>query len=141
MGDNSHQHIVQCTLPINLYNEKFFICFWFWLVVLAGVNFFGLIRWLIYSLPCYRRNFFKKFLKNEIDELSDVDKICLERFVFEICNLDGFLLFGLLSSNTNFNTIREIIGQLLLRYRYKPICISSSLNRNENLRKSKSEDV
>lgn len=45
-----HYYVVQCTLTINLFNEKIFLVIWFWYVVVALVTFVSILSWLFRSL-------------------------------------------------------------------------------------------
>ena len=47
---NVHRHTVQCTLPLNLYNEMMFIFLWFWFLVVAGVTALSLACWSFYAV-------------------------------------------------------------------------------------------
>jgi len=42
---NVHRYTVQCTLPINLYNEKIFLFLWFWLIFVCLVNIVEFFSW------------------------------------------------------------------------------------------------
>lgn len=41
-----HSYVVQCTLTINIFNEKIFLFLWFWFVFLATVCCFNFLKWL-----------------------------------------------------------------------------------------------
>ena len=47
---NIHRYTVQCSLPLNLFNEKIFIFIWFWFIFVALATFGSLIMWLIDSM-------------------------------------------------------------------------------------------
>ena len=47
---NVHRHTVQCTLPLNLYNEMMFIFLWFWFLAVAGVTAISLASWAFYAI-------------------------------------------------------------------------------------------
>ncbi|RMZ93060.1 innexin unc-9-like, partial [Brachionus plicatilis] len=117
LADNIHQHSVQCALPINLFNEKFFICLWFWLIFLAIVTIFNFFSWLKIVFTSYRKNTITKYLKS-LKKLgsSDKDKEILDTFVTDYCHLDGAFIFNLLRRNSNYITTSEIISALYERY-------------------------
>jgi len=50
VGRNVHKHMVQCTLPLNLYNEMMFIFLWFWFLAVAATTAFSLICWAFYAV-------------------------------------------------------------------------------------------
>ena len=41
---NVHRYTIQCTLPINMYNEKIYMFLWFWFVFIAFVSTLDLLR-------------------------------------------------------------------------------------------------
>jgi len=45
-----HNYVVQCTLTINLFNEKIFLFVWFWFVGLALVSIINFFQWLFRAL-------------------------------------------------------------------------------------------
>jgi len=47
---NVHRHTVQCTLPLNLYNEMMFIFLWFWFLAVAAVTVLSLAWWVFYAI-------------------------------------------------------------------------------------------
>lgn len=117
MGDNIHQHSVQCALPINLFNEKFFICLWFWLIALAVMTVWNFFRWLFIISQRKRRNVIVKYLQTQQKYGGgEKDRLILDSFVSEYCHLDGAFIIALIRRNVNFVTTSEIICQLWSKY-------------------------
>jgi hypothetical protein len=57
---------IQCTLPINLFNEKIFIFIWFWLVFVAVITFYSLFFWILSLTNSSRREFIKRYFNYKI---------------------------------------------------------------------------
>lgn len=118
LGDNIHDYVVQCALPINLFNEKIFIFIWFWLIYVALASMYGLLVWLWYSLPLNRVNFLKKYLKL-------MDRINREKFDKKLFNLfedkylrqDGVLVLRLIGKNSNQVIMGEVMSVLWDNFR------------------------
>ena len=117
LGDNIHQHSVQCALPINLLNEKFFIVLWFWLLFLTCVTIFNFITWIKTMFPQYRRTSIGKYLRSQV-KLGDSEKevAAFNKFVLEYCHLDGAFIFQILRRNSNFIAASDIISSLWFRF-------------------------
>lgn len=113
LGDNIHQHSVQCALPINLFNEKFFICLWFWMIFLSCITIFNFFSWFKLILTPYRKKSIAKYLKshNKLGN-TEKDKELFNTFVKEYCHLDGAFIFSILRRNSNYITTSEIICTL-----------------------------
>lgn len=74
MADNVHTYTVQCSLPINLFNEKIFLIVWFWLYFTALSTLFGFLYWLISF-------FYPKFYRsNIIRYLSSMKRVNIHHF-------------------------------------------------------------
>ncbi|CAF2410564.1 unnamed protein product [Rotaria sp. Silwood2] len=74
LADNIHTYTVQCSLPINLFNEKIFLIIWFWLYFTTLFTLFGFIYWIISF-------FYPKFYKsNLIRYLSSMKRINIHHF-------------------------------------------------------------
>jgi hypothetical protein len=113
MADNIHQHSVQCALPINLLNEKFFILLWFWLIIIAVLTVYNFLRWAFLLLPAKRESFFEKYLKVAgIYGQSKENRYDFTPFVSEYCHLDGAFVLTLIRRNTNFITLSKIVESL-----------------------------
>lgn len=59
LADNIHTYTVQCSLPINLFNEKIFLIIWFWLYFTTICTLCGFIYWISSFL-------YPKFYKSHI---------------------------------------------------------------------------
>ncbi|CAF0884468.1 unnamed protein product [Rotaria sp. Silwood1] len=74
LADNVHTYTVQCSLPINLFNEKIFLIIWFWLYFTTLFTLFGFIYWVI---SFFYPNFYKS---NLIRYLSSMKHINIHHF-------------------------------------------------------------
>ncbi|CAF0966832.1 unnamed protein product [Brachionus calyciflorus] len=111
LGDNIHDYVVQCALPINLFNEKIFIFIWFWLVYVAFASIYGLLLWLWYLLPWNRVNFLKKYLKTMDRKTKEkFDKKMFRTFDRYYLKQDGVLVLRLIGKNSN----QVFMGELML---------------------------
>lgn len=113
LGDNIHDYVVQCALPINLFNEKIFIFIWFWLIYVASASIYGFLLWIWYSLPWNRISFLKKYLKL-MDRLSreKFDKKMFRTFGEHYLRQDGVLVLRLIGKNSNQVIMGEIMSAL-----------------------------
>jgi hypothetical protein len=57
-----HEHTVQCILTMNVLLEKFYVCIWFWLVMLSIVTLWNLISWIYEIIFSTRAQFLYKYL-------------------------------------------------------------------------------
>ena len=111
MADNIHKYSVQCALPINLFNEKFFICLWFWLIALAFITIWNFLKWTLMIFPIKRKSFIEHYLKAKLKiGGNEKDGLILDAFVTEYCHLDGSFIFALIRENTNFIITTEIMS-------------------------------
>jgi len=117
LGDNIHQHSVQCALPINLFNEKFFILLWFWLIVLAILTLCNLLSWLKLLAPGYRKKLIAKYLKSH-KKLGSGDKESemFDTFVNNHLHLDGAFIIAIIRRNSNYLSTSEIVCALWSKF-------------------------
>ncbi|KAL7672261.1 hypothetical protein ACOME3_007152 [Neoechinorhynchus agilis] len=113
MGDNMHQHTVQCVLPINLFNEKIFIIIWFWYAFILIASCFGFFKFIWLLLPWNRYKYMSRLLsvirKNKFD-LAHTKH--LQTFTDSYLGKEGFLLIRLVTINTNDLTGGEVASVL-----------------------------
>ena len=55
LGENIHQYVVQCVLPINLFNEKIYLFLWWWNCMVAVMSLIGLLVYLPIFIPMANR--------------------------------------------------------------------------------------
>jgi hypothetical protein len=74
LADNIHTYTVQCSLPINLFNEKIFLIIWFWLYLTTLCTLFGFLYWISSFL-------YPQFYKSHITRyLSSMKRINIHHF-------------------------------------------------------------
>ncbi len=74
LADNIHTYTVQCSLPINLFNEKIFLIIWFWLYFTTLCTLFGFFYWISSFI-------YPKFYKSHITRyLSSMKRINIHHF-------------------------------------------------------------
>lgn len=128
-GGNVHRHTVQCVLSINLFNEKIYLFFWFWLVFITFFTTLSILLWVWDFIGHTKIQFIKKHLKM-MPEYQDkrIDKKCLQSFTLKYLRSDGVFILRLLGKNVNEVILCEIISTLFSLYRskyYKPQATST----------------
>jgi hypothetical protein len=131
---NIHRYTVQCTLPINLYNEKIYMFLWFWMVFVACFTVYSFITWFIKALFFRDRvNFVRAYIQGPDDRVSkrhmvdtlDKDttdreiqafKEDIEEFVGQYLLQDGVFLLRLIEHNTNDITVQEIAEAIFKKW-------------------------
>ena len=117
LADNIHQHSVQCALPINLFNEKFFICLWFWLIFLAVATLVNFLYWFKVIFPSYRKKTIAKYLRSHKRlGTEEKDVKLFDSFIVDYCHLDGAFIIEIIRRNSNYITTSEIMCALWARY-------------------------
>ena len=65
LADNIHTYTVQCSLPINLFNEKIFLIIWFWLYFTTLCTLFGFLYWISSLLyPHFYKSHITRYLSS-----------------------------------------------------------------------------
>lgn len=93
---------VQCTLPVNLYNERIFAFYWFWLIFLSSATLYGIVIWLVHMSYRGRRSFLKRHLRiHSKINFERIDEDLFDKFTKKYLGGDGILLLSLIAKNTN----------------------------------------
>lgn len=131
---NIQRYTVQCVLPINLFNEKIFIFLWFWFVAVATITAANFLCW-VYRIffRMNRSKYIKKYLKmlNQINSKND-KKLC-QKFAEQYLRDDGIFVLRLVSKNSNDLLLTELIHQLWILYRDKPLIKKTIIEDDETL--------
>ncbi|XP_071149156.1 innexin unc-9-like, partial [Mytilus edulis] len=114
---------VQCSLPINLFNEKIFCINWMMLVSMVLINGTHFLYNLVaIFLPFRNRNYVRKFLDMEgirggrPEEIPEYEENLQQNFVFEYLRHDGVFLIWFVSNKTNQVIASEIVIKLWKNY-------------------------
>lgn len=87
---------------MNLYNERIFAFYWFWLIFLACATFYGIILWLGDMSYRGRRGFVKQHLRINLQlDLNKEDRGLFNLFHDKYLGGDGILFLRLIGKNTN----------------------------------------
>ena len=118
---NVQRYAVQCVLPINLLNEKIYIFLYFWMLLLAILTFFSLLRWTLFSSS--RRQRYHYIKKKIITGCAAFDKVgrrsqkdAIKDFVDNYLRQDGVFLLRLISDNVDNITTDDLILQVWRQY-------------------------
>lgn len=110
---NFHKYTVECTLPINLFNEKIFIFIWFWLVLITFLNVVSLIFWISSVFSLNRVSYVKKYLViSEKMRRNALNRRHMPCFAEHYLRQDGVFAIRMLSKNTNDVIVSEIVCKL-----------------------------
>lgn len=142
VADNIHRHTVQCTLPLNLYNEMMFIFIWFWFLAVAGVTAVSLACWAFYAISVpgrvvYVSNRLMMMLDRRADRggpdvegrygaaaadssgerpPSTASATDIERFVRKYLLCDGCFVLRLVASNSSDLIAAQLVAGLYEHY-------------------------
>jgi hypothetical protein len=112
---NVQRYTVQCVLPINLYAEKMYAFFWFWLVMVAVLSAFSLFTWAVRCIITQDRiRYIKGHLKgmDRVHKDSEKDSYLVGEFVDDFLGQDGVLLLRFIGHNTNHLTSTSVTAAL-----------------------------
>lgn len=105
-------YTVQCTLPVNVFNEKIFVIIWFWLSFLLTVNLLSMVYWLWIAFATNRRQYVKSRLKAMQMYTRYKDHTKLTYFTNRYLRQDGHLVLRLIGVNLGEVVLAELIGKL-----------------------------
>lgn len=86
-----------CVLPVNIFNEKFFLFLWFWYIILAVITGLGLIYRIVTLFVPKVRRFILYFQGGRI--LGDFERQL--SVVFNRCNIGDWFVLTLIGDNIN----------------------------------------
>lgn len=143
LGENNQRNTIQCTLPINLFNEKIFMFLWFWLVLVAALSVYSFCVWFCNFTSGSRMSFVKRYLRVN-DRLTfthnssshTIDTKLFEAFIFEYLKQDGVFLLRIVKKNTNDLVVGEIICALWDNFKRYPKFIQNgddSISKDDKL--------
>ncbi|ESN91841.1 hypothetical protein HELRODRAFT_182016 [Helobdella robusta] len=109
-------YIVQCTLTINLFNEKIFFFVWFWYVFVAGVTLINFFQWLFKALYWpgqiqYVRKHIRAF-----DTTQQREHGVLSKFTECYLRRDGMFIIRLIGINMGEVAAGEVLCGLWNNY-------------------------
>ena len=101
LGNQFQRFTLQCALPINLLNEKFFAFLWWWMLPVILVSAYSLLRWLNLSSPWSRANFVHSYLTVQWNGFKAIE-VAIEaddehQFLNEFLGHDGVFLMRFVS--------------------------------------------
>lgn len=103
---------VECTLPINLFNDKIFSIIIMLYQILAALTFFNIIRWLILNSTFKR----KEFVRNHLGSRYDTNLSKTEDYVLSRLHRDAVFILQLIELNVGGVVVSNILAQLYSNY-------------------------
>jgi hypothetical protein len=110
LGENNHRNTIQCTLPINLFNEKIFIFIWFWLFFVGLASMYSFFIWLFTFHSASRLRFIGRYINVNLKVLNE--KKMLNNFLYNYISADIVFLLRLVKKNTNEIVVSELVSAL-----------------------------
>ena len=87
---------------MNLYNERIFAFYWFWLVFLVVATCYGIAIWLARMSYRGRRGFLKMHLRTNLQtDIPQQQRRLFNTFTERYLGGDGILFLRLVAKNTN----------------------------------------
>lgn len=121
---NTHNHTVQCVLPINFFNEKIYLFLWFWMVLVAAATAISLVRWIwLLGFRYTRIRYVRKHLKvmGKLNKDSDRDRKLSRKFAQMYLRQDGVFVLKLVAKNSTDLVVADIVSALWDNYKNKPM--------------------
>ncbi|XP_067945999.1 innexin unc-9-like [Watersipora subatra] len=130
-GGNTHRHTVQCVLPINLFNEKIYLFFWFWLVFVMSFTVISIFVWMWDIVGHTRVQFIKKYIKMMPDFKYEkkTDRKYIRAFAESYLKQDGVFILRLIGKNVNEVILCEIVLALYEIFKKKRLANLSSMEK------------
>ncbi|ELU16070.1 hypothetical protein CAPTEDRAFT_114804 [Capitella teleta] len=115
---NIHRFTVQCSLPMNLFNEIIFIFLWFWFVFVAAATVGSLLMWLASSLYFpYQMKWVKSRLIAMEKIKHETKKERITKFVCLFLRRDGIFILRMVAKNSSDVIAAELLGGLWEHYK------------------------
>uniref|UniRef100_A0A7E4UUP9 Innexin n=1 Tax=Panagrellus redivivus TaxID=6233 RepID=A0A7E4UUP9_PANRE len=118
---NIHRWTVQCVLMINMFNEKIFLFFWFWFLLVGVLSVLSLVYWLFATaIGDWRIGFVSKYLRCTSavsDPPTNEEERQISGFVRDLLRPDGVFLLRLIQTNGGDLLVGEITTALFNRYK------------------------
>jgi hypothetical protein len=116
---NVHRYTVQCSLPMNLFNEIIFIFIWFWFAFVTAATVGSLLMWL-FTCIYFPHN--RRYVKSRLIAMDKVDDISahlddLEHFVSKYLRRDGCFIIRMVAKNASDIIAAELICGLWDHYK------------------------
>uniref|UniRef100_A0A0X3Q237 Innexin n=1 Tax=Schistocephalus solidus TaxID=70667 RepID=A0A0X3Q237_SCHSO len=116
LGSKSNAITAQCTLPVNMLNEKIYIFLWWWILLAIALNTLSLLIWL--GRLCCRSveaAYVVKYL-SLADELEPHDERDAENFAIQFLRRDGMFLLRMIRLNAGDVVAAAVVSCLWNRY-------------------------
>ena len=131
-GHNINWYVVQCALPINIFNEKIFLILWFWNAFVFVGTVISTFKWWMIHCVCTNNAFVKRYLKilnrrkylkkeskakTEIEDFNyknDPNK--LQFFVEDYLTRDGLFLLNIIETRGSNHIVCQTISYLWKAY-------------------------
>lgn len=105
---NINENYVQCILPMNIFNEIFFIFIWYWLVILIVVT---VVSFWIWSYQIFNNNSQVNLIRHILNN-ENITKL----FILRYLSRDGCFIIRLIKENTNDYLAGELVARLWVNY-------------------------
>lgn len=116
--------VAQCSLPVNMLNEKLYIFLWFWMVLLSIVTAISIVSWFIKLFWQYNRTgFLEKYLKiNDLDKYKEIRKCMIRKLEKRFLRNNGLFILRMIATNSGDLITAEIVNKLADIFFKSPAC-------------------
>ncbi|XP_075243220.1 innexin unc-9-like isoform X2 [Convolutriloba macropyga] len=114
---NIERRYIQCAMPNNIFNERFFVIVCYWLLALLALMIFSSVSWFNSIFLGIRRDMYVKNLIRVTESFpkdteSSLEKERLRDFVSWYLQEDGIFVFRMIETNTSPVVASEIMCKL-----------------------------